>query len=58
MKKHYFVVEVTRIEVTNEEGTLISSDEVLRVVRVFKTRTEAEEFLRGRHGYYLLVLEG
>lgn len=34
------------------------SDEVFRVVRKFRTRTEAEEFIRSREGYYLLVLEG
>ena len=58
MKKHYFVVQLTRIEVENKEGALISSDEVFRVVRKFRTRTEAEEFIRSREGYYLLVLEG
>jgi len=58
MRKHYFVVEITRIEITSNEGYLISSDEVLKVVRVFKTKAKAEEFINGRRGYYILTLEG
>lgn len=58
MKKHYFVVKIERIEVTGEQGGIISSNDVISVIREFRTKLEAEEFIRSREGYYLLVLEG
>jgi len=59
MKKHYFVVKIERIEVTGEQGCVVSSNDVISVVRKFRTKLEAEEFIRARgNRYYLLVLEG
>ena len=58
MKKHYFAVKIEKIEVTDEQGLLLSSNDVFSIAREFKTRAEAENFVRERSGYYLLVLEG
>lgn len=58
MKKHYFAVKIERVEVTDEQGCLLSSNDVISIVRNFKTRSEAEKYIRERSGYYLLVLEG